>query len=78
MNVLVPWFLYEFIIKREGEWYFLLYSPFIFIRLINKDRKSLNMLKLITKLKDKTIFINRKKMIKIKVKKVKIEYVSFK
>ena len=36
------------------------------------------MLKLITKLKDKTIFINRKKIIKIKVKKVKIEYVSFK
>lgn len=38
----------------------------------------LDILNLIIKLKDKTIFINRKKMIKIKVKKVKMECVSFK
>ncbi len=35
------------------------------------------MLKLMLKLKDKTIFMNKKKIIKVKIKKIKLKYISF-
>ncbi len=33
------------------------------------------MIKMLIKLKDKTIFINKKKIVKVKVKKIKLKYI---